>query len=96
MTCATWPAVHGPTGSLQENAQTLTINDYEEGNSMKFKSGIAAAIALSFAVAGLAACDKDGPMERAGEKVDNAGKKVGESIENAGEKLQDAAKDAKK
>lgn len=63
---------------------------------MKINSGIAAAIALSFAVAGLSACEKEGPMERAGEKIDNAGEKVGETIENAGEKLQDAARDAKK
>ena len=58
---------------------------------MKFNSGIAAAIVLSFAVAGLAACEK-GPAERAGEKIDNAGKKVGEKMENAGEKIKDAAK----
>ena len=63
---------------------------------MKFNSGIATVIALSFAVAGLAACDKDGPMERAGEKIDDAAKKTGESVEKAGEKLEDAAKDAKK
>jgi len=63
---------------------------------MKFNSGIAAAVVLSFAVAGLAACEKEGPMEKAGKAVDNAGEKVGEKIENAGEKIQDAAKDAKK
>jgi len=63
---------------------------------MKFNSGIAAAIALSFAVAGLAACEKEGPMEKAGKAVDNAGEKVGETVEKAGEKLQDAAEDAKK
>lgn len=63
---------------------------------MKLNKGIATAIVLSFAVAGLAACEKEGPMERAGKSVDNAGEKVGEKIEQAGEKLQDAAKDAKK
>ena len=63
---------------------------------MKLNSGIVAAIVLGFAVAGLSACQKEGPMERAGKAVDNAGSKVGEKIENAGEKLQDAAKDAKK
>ena len=59
---------------------------------MKVNSGIAAAIALSFAVAGLAACDRDGPAERAGEKMDNAAKNVGEKIENAGEKIKDGVK----
>ena len=63
---------------------------------MKSNRGIAAAIALSLAVAGLSACQKEGPMEKAGKAVDNAGEKVGEKIENAGEKIQDAAKDAKK
>ncbi len=63
---------------------------------MKFNSGIAAALALGLSVAGLAACEKEGPMERAGKAVDNAGEKVGEKIENAGEKIQDAAEDAKK
>jgi hypothetical protein len=62
---------------------------------MKFNSGIAAAIVLSFAVAGLAACEK-GPAERAGEKIDNAAKKVGDKVEDAGDKIKDAAKDATK
>ena len=63
---------------------------------MKFNSGIVAAIVLSFAVAGLAACEKKGPAEKAGEKIDNAAKKVGEKMEEAGDKIKDAAKDAKK
>jgi hyperosmotically inducible protein len=62
---------------------------------MKFNAGIAAAIVLSFAVAGLAACEK-GPAERAGEKIDNAAKKVGDKVEDAGDKIKDAAKDATK
>ena len=62
---------------------------------MKFNSGIAAAIVLSFAVAGLAACDK-GPAERAGEKIDNAAKKVGDKMEDTGDKIKDAAKEATK
>jgi len=63
---------------------------------MKFNSGIAAAIVLSFAVAGLTACDKKGPAETAGEKIDDSAKKVGEKMEDAGDKIKDAAKDAKK
>jgi len=45
---------------------------------------------LLFAVA-LAACDKPGPAERAGEKldqtVDKAGMKIGETVDKVGEKL---------
>jgi hypothetical protein len=62
---------------------------------MKFNSGIAAAIVLSFVVAGLAACEK-GPAERAGEKIDNAAKKVGDKVEDSGDKIKNAAKDATK
>ena len=58
---------------------------------MKLNSGIAAAIVLAFAVAGLTACDK-GPAEKAGEKIDNAAKKAGEKMEEAGNKVKDAVK----
>jgi len=58
---------------------------------MKPNSGIAAAIALAFAVAGLTACEK-GPAEKAGEKIDNAAKKAGEKMEEAGNKVKDAVK----
>jgi hypothetical protein len=61
-------------------------------SQMKFNSGIAAAIVLSFAVAGVTACEKKGPAERAGEKIDDSAKKVGEKIEDAGDKIKDAAK----
>jgi len=67
-----------------------------EKKYMKLNSGIAAAIVLSFAVAGLTACEKKGPAERAGEKIDDTVKKVGEKVEEAGDKIKDAAKDAKK
>jgi len=58
---------------------------------MKINSAIATAIMLSFAVAGLAGCEK-GPAEKAGEKVDNAAKKVGDKLEEAGDKVKDAVK----
>ena len=58
---------------------------------MKVHSAIATAIVLSFAVAGLTACEK-GPAEKAGEKVDNAAKNVGEKMENAGDKVKDTVK----
>ena len=51
-------------------------------------------VALSAAVfaLGLAACQKEGPMERAGKSIDNAAAKTGEKIEKAGDKIQDAVK----
>ncbi len=68
---------------------------------MKHKFTVAAFAA--FTVLGLAACAKEGPVERAGEKVDhavdamkNGGKETaGDKLEDAGDKVQDAASDAK-
>jgi hypothetical protein len=59
---------------------------------MKLNRGIAAAILLSFAMAGLSACEKKGPMEKAGQAVDDAAKKTGEAVKDAGDKIKDAAK----
>jgi hypothetical protein len=59
---------------------------------MKLNRGIAAAILLSFAMAGLSACEKKGPAERAGQAVDDAAKKAGETVKEAGEKIKDAVK----
>lgn len=50
---------------------------------MKLKSAIAVAIVLSFVMAGLAACEKKGPAERAGEKIDDTVKKAGDRIKDA-------------
>jgi hypothetical protein len=74
---------------------------------MKFSSGIAAAIVLSFPVTGLAVCGEKGSAERAGkkidetvgkvgEKIDDTVEKVGEKMEEAGGKIKEAAKDDKK
>lgn len=57
---------------------------------MKLNRGIAVAILLSFAVAGLSACEKKGPVEKAGEAVDDAAKKAGEAVRDAGDKIKDA------
>jgi len=40
------------------------------------------------ALCGLAACEQEGPAERARKKVDQATKDVGKSLENAGKDLQ--------
>lgn len=44
----------------------------------------------------LAACEKEGPAERAGKEADKVVSDVGKSIEKAGENIQDAAKGNKK
>ena len=40
----------------------------------------------------LTACQKPGPAEQAGKKVDEAVDKAGQQIEKAGEKIQDTVK----
>jgi len=59
---------------------------------MRSSSALAAALLLAFAVAGLAACEKKGPAERAGEAVDKAAQKAGDAVKEAGDKLKDATK----
>ena len=59
---------------------------------MKLNRGFATAILLGFVMAGLPACEKKGPMERAGEAVDEAAKKTGDAVRKAGDKIKDAAK----
>jgi hypothetical protein len=52
----------------------------------------ALSLALLILLAALAACDREGPAERAGEAIDRAGEKASRSIENAAENVRDAAK----
>jgi hypothetical protein len=60
----------------------------------KISNSLLAALAVSFLIAGLAGCEKQGPAEKAGESIDNAAASAGDHIEEAGEDIQDAAKDA--
>jgi len=53
---------------------------------------LVAALLLAFAVAGLAACEKKGPGQRAGEAVDKAAQKAGDAVKEAGDKIKDATK----
>lgn len=53
-------------------------------------------IAFAIALLALTGCEREGPAERAGKKLDSAAEKTGEKIEQAGDKVQDAAKDARK
>ena len=46
---------------------------------------------LVLAVLALAGCDDNkGPMQKAGEKVDNAAEKTGDAVKDAAEKVGDA------
>jgi predicted small lipoprotein YifL len=52
---------------------------------------LSVALMLMLAMGALAACEQEGPAERAGEAIDNATENTGEAIERAGEKIQDGA-----
>jgi predicted small lipoprotein YifL len=45
---------------------------------------------IVIALAALAACNREGPAEKAGRSIDNAADKAGRSIEKAGENVRDA------
>jgi hypothetical protein len=53
---------------------------------------IVIAITAAFLTAGLSGCQKEGPFEKAGRKVDKAIEKTGEELEKAGQKVKDAVK----
>jgi predicted small lipoprotein YifL len=53
---------------------------------------LATALALFAMLFAAAACQKEGPAEKAGRTIDQAADKAGRSIERAGEKVRDAAK----
>ena len=47
---------------------------------------------MILALVALAACHQEGPAEKAGRQIDDAGKAASRSIEKAGESIRDAAK----
>ena len=47
------------------------------------------------ALLALGACKQEGPAEKAGRKIDQAGEKASRSIEKAGEDIRDAARGKK-
>jgi hypothetical protein len=55
-----------------------------------------AALAMAAMLTVLAACQQEGPAERAGKQADQAMEKLGQQIEKAGESMQDAAKGDRK
>jgi hypothetical protein len=60
---------------------------------IKLSKSIMAALVMCALIAGLFGCPKkEGPAERAGEKIDKAVEKAGQKIEKAGEKIEDTAK----
>ena len=60
---------------------------------MKPVKTLSAALVISALLVALSGCEKqEGPMEKAGQSIDNATESVGDHVENAGEAIQDGAK----
>jgi len=49
----------------------------------KMKKLVVPAMAGILLLGGLAACDREGPMERAGEQIDKTAEKAGDKVEKA-------------
>lgn len=58
----------------------------------KFLRIIITALMMIILMVGVSGCTKEGPVEKAGKKVDKTIEKAGDQIEKAGEKVQDAVK----
>lgn len=48
-----------------------------------------AVTSAAIAMLALSGCEREGPMERAGERVDRGVEKAGDSLERAGDRAQD-------
>lgn len=72
----------------------ITETQIERSMSMKkfVRSIIAALMMVIILMVGVSGCTKEGPVEKAGKKVDKTIEKAGDQIEKAGEKVQDAVK----
>jgi hypothetical protein len=58
----------------------------------KFVQSVITALMVLILIGVVPSCTKEGPVEKAGKKVDKTIEKAGEQIEKAGEKVQDAVK----
>jgi len=58
----------------------------------KFIQSVITALMMIVLAVGISGCTKEGPVEKAGKKVDKTIEKAGEQIEKAGEKVQDSVK----
>lgn len=47
------------------------------------------AAAVLLLASALGACEREGPAERAGERIDESAERAGENLEDAGDRLED-------
>jgi predicted small lipoprotein YifL len=58
----------------------------------KFVQSVFTALMVISLVVGLSACTKEGPLEKAGKKIDKTIEKAGEHVEKAGDKIEDTVR----
>jgi hypothetical protein len=69
----------------------------ERSISMKrFVRNIITALMMVVLIFGLSNCTKEGPVEKAGKKIDNTIEKAGDQTEEVGDRVRDTVNDAKK
>jgi hypothetical protein len=61
----------------------------------KFVQSAIIALMMIVLMVGLYGCTKEGPVEKAGKKIDQTIEKAGEQIEKAGKKVRNTVEDAK-
>ena len=62
----------------------------------KYFQSVVKILVMIVLMVGLSGCTKEGPVEKAGKKIDKAVEKAGDQIEKAGEKVQDAVRNTQK
>ncbi|MCE5264179.1 MAG: antitoxin [Deltaproteobacteria bacterium] len=58
----------------------------------RFAQRFITAFLMIVLMVGVSSCRQEGPLEKAGKKVDKAIEKAGDQIEKAGDKVKDAVK----
>lgn len=81
---------HLPAGACNANLRLAITPDLKGVRIMIIKSAVTG-ICAAMLMLGMSACEKKGPAEKAGEKVDQAAESVKESGEKAKEEVKEAA-----
>ena len=73
---------------LQNDLCVYNYLSQKEIQMMKISRSVIATLAITVLLVGISGCKKEGPVERAGKKIDEAVEKGGQQIEEAGKKIQ--------
>lgn len=74
--------------NLQDDLCVYNYLSQKEIQMMKISRSVIATLAITVLLVGISGCKKEGPVERAGKKIDETVEKGGQQIEKAGKKIQ--------